>query len=39
MSGFMTIGHINAHICILFGSGTMHLEIAAKCLNFAEVCC
>jgi len=38
MSELMLIGHINAHICILLLSRTMHLEIAAKYLNFAEVC-
>jgi len=30
MGGFTTIGHINTHICVLFESGRMHLEIAAK---------
>ena len=35
----MTIGHINTHICILFGSRMMHLEIAAKYLNSGKVCC
>jgi len=39
MGGFMTIGHINTHICILFESRMMHLIIAAKYLNFGEVCC